>query len=69
VIVTKQGPIDRHLPGADVTGLYPAETVTRLVKEGYLRRAYREDAPEDPLTLTGGTRHTQEVEVIADDGA
>lgn len=50
IIVTQKGPIDRHEPGADVTGLYRPETVTRLVKDGYLRRSYLATADNELLT-------------------
>lgn len=36
LIVTENGPIDRHQPGADVTGLYDDDTAKRLIKEGFL---------------------------------
>lgn len=36
LIVTDLGPIDRHKPGEDVTGLYDDETAARLIDEGYL---------------------------------
>lgn len=35
-IVTKQGPIDRHEPGSDVTGIYTGSTLERLVQDGYI---------------------------------
>lgn len=35
-IVSELGPIDRHPPGTDVTELYPAATLARLVAEGYV---------------------------------
>lgn len=35
-IVTDKGPIDRRQPGADVTGIYDAATLERLVEEGYI---------------------------------
>ena len=40
--VSDQGPIDRHQPGADVTEIYDAETLARLIKEGYIE----EDKPK-----------------------
>lgn len=55
LIVTHKGPIDRHQPGDDVTGLYRAEVVTRLVKEGYLRRSYQETADGEPRTASAET--------------
>lgn len=36
-IVTDKGPIDRHEPGTDVTGLYPADVLRRLMKDGYVK--------------------------------
>ena len=42
-IVTDLGPIDRHPPGTDVTELYDAATLARLVAEGYVEDA---DAPK-----------------------
>ena len=35
-IVTDKGPIDRRRPGEDVTGIYNAETLARLVDDGYV---------------------------------
>ncbi len=37
-IVSDKGPIDRHLPGTDVTGVYTELVTRRLLKEGYLRQ-------------------------------
>lgn len=34
--VTDKGPIDRHEPGADVTGLYKPDVLERLINEGYV---------------------------------
>lgn len=38
-IVTDKGPIDRHAPGTDVTGLYSPATLARLIEEGYVAEA------------------------------
>lgn len=38
-IITALGPIDRYKPGEDVTDVYPAETLDRLVREGYVEIA------------------------------
>ena len=35
-IVTALGPIDLHKPGEDVTNAYDADTLVRLVEEGYI---------------------------------
>ena len=35
-IVTKKGPIDRHEPGDDVTGIYAPDVMARLVIDGYV---------------------------------
>lgn len=42
-IITDMGPLDRHPPGTDVTALYDAATLARLVEEGYVVDA---DAPK-----------------------
>ena len=34
--VTEQGPIDQHPPGADVTDVYPADVLERLMDDGYV---------------------------------
>lgn len=36
-IVTKNGPIDRWPPGADVTAIYDAVTIARLIDDGYVK--------------------------------
>ena len=43
IIVTYQGPIDRHPPGTDVTDKYRGETLQRLIAEGYLMDQDRSD--------------------------
>jgi len=43
-IVTDKGPIDRRQPGEDVTGVYDAATLQRLVDDGYV--ALDEPAPK-----------------------
>lgn len=43
-IVTDKGPIDWHVPGADVTGLYGDATLQRLIDDGYVMA----DAPDAP---------------------
>lgn len=35
-IVTDKGPIDRHKPGEDVTGLYRPDVLQRLIADGYV---------------------------------
>ncbi len=35
-IVTDKGPIDRRKPGENVTDVYDAETMARLVDDGYV---------------------------------
>ena len=44
--VTNKGPIDWHEPGADVTGLYDADTLQRLIDDGYVM-ADMTDAHDD----------------------
>lgn len=44
-IVTQKGPIDRHPPGTNVSKLYPADVLARLVAEGYVEDT---DAPKEP---------------------
>ena len=44
--VTDKGPIDWHVPGDDVTGLYDADTLQRLIDDGYVM-ADMPDAPGD----------------------
>ena len=41
-VVTDLGPIDSRPPGTDVTGVYDAATLARLIDEGYIA----EDAPK-----------------------
>ena len=41
-IVTDKGPIDRRAPGDDVTGVYPAAVLQRLIDDGYIA----EDKPQ-----------------------
>lgn len=36
IFVTSLGPIDRHAPGTDVTGIYNDETLKRLIEDGYV---------------------------------
>lgn len=35
-VVTKLGPIDRHAPGTDVTGIYTGDVLARLITDGYI---------------------------------
>ena len=35
-VVTSKGPIDRHEPGTDVSSVYPADVLQRLISEGYV---------------------------------
>ena len=35
-VVTKNGPIDRHEPGEDVTNVYAPAVLQRLIKDGYV---------------------------------
>lgn len=46
-IITDMGPLDRLPPGTDVTKLYDAAILARLVKEGYVVDA---DAPKPKPT-------------------
>lgn len=53
-IVTDKGPIDRHAPGADVTGIYAPDVLARLIADGYVaedkpksKRKKADDAPAD----------------------
>ena len=38
-IVTDLGPIDRRQPGEDVTNVYPADVLARLIEEGYVEES------------------------------
>lgn len=53
-VVTELGPIDRHAPGTDVTRLYDAATLARLVEEGYV-----EDIEAANASETGEKWHTK----------
>ena len=51
--VTSKGPIDRHQPGADVTGMYDAETAARLVEDGYLEEVKPKRKPKGKVASNG----------------
>lgn len=60
-IVTELGPIDRHAPGTDVTGMYKPDVLARLIDEGFVAEAVeRNVAPV--VAMTGN------IEAVANDG-
>jgi len=57
-IVTEKGPIDRHEPGTDVSKVYPAAVLARLVKEGYVIDAKKAQASRKGVEGDSKERHT-----------
>lgn len=54
-IVTDKGPIDRRQPGDDVTGVYPADVLTRLIEDGYIAEDKpRKRTPAKPADALAG---------------
>ena len=64
-IVTDKGPIDRHAPGTDVTGIYPADVLARLVDDGYIA----EDKPRKRTPVKPADALVGEIDAVADDGS
>ena len=67
IVVTYQGPIDRYPPGTDVTKIYRAETLQRLIEEGYLMDPDRsDDVPLDFADIDDDSDDSSDGVIVAD---